>query len=482
MSISYSGLTNYGKAVNPSVEMGLGSMNILRDPPRSITTRRVDKVGQTSSITEMVDDSGNRVCEGINVYARGVNPSVSVSYGNAGNNGGQRGSSVFGGVISGGLQAKLPYTIMKDGAFRPPTRTQDQLLPLSRLPRVNTESFTQPGFVDYSKKLDCAQGEYRQIKKDTIKACIRPTATYKINPQIQEPFEVKYVIKNPVKFDSMAGFSGTRTRDLTTQDVKIPIRGLHINPLNTDAYSNKSGQTMINGEVDMNTDRYIQDVLYSDVQVNPSGQTMINGEFDMNTDRYIQDVLYSDVQVNPAGKTMIDGEFNMNTDRYIQDALYTDVQSNMSKSIHVTPIDDVITVNTHTKNINNISYTTPLTGNTKDMYIHDDIELERRTLLTSAQANKTQNIYVRPEIQYQQELERNVPLTQVMTNQGGNNMKSFTDLNDRTYKLNYTVKPGSFEGKAQMPLQNRVTQYKEVYQTEKSVRDRKILEMRQSRY
>ena len=452
MSISYSGLTNYGKAVNPSVEMGLGSMNILRDPPRSITTRRVDKVGQTSSITEMVDDSGNRVCEGINVYARGVNPSVSVSYGNAGNNGGQRGSSVFGGVISGGLQAKLPYTIMKDGAFRPPTRTQDQLLPLSRLPRVNTESFTQPGFVDYSKKLDCAQGEYRQIKKDTIKACIRPTATYKINPQIQEPFEVKYVIKNPVKFDSMAGFSGTRTRDLTTQDVKIPIRGLHINPLNTDAYSNKSGQTMINGEVDM------------------------------NTDRYIQDVLYSDVQVNPAGKTMIDGEFNMNTDRYIQDALYTDVQSNMSKSIHVTPIDDVITVNTHTKNINNISYTTPLTGNTKDMYIHDDIELERRTLLTSAQANKTQNIYVRPEIQYQQELERNVPLTQVMTNQGGNNMKSFTDLNDRTYKLNYTVKPGSFEGKAQMPLQNRVTQYKEVYQTEKSVRDRKILEMRQSRY
>ena len=52
MSISYSGLTNYGKAVNPSVEMGLGSMNILRDPPRSITTRRVDKVGQTSSLTE----------------------------------------------------------------------------------------------------------------------------------------------------------------------------------------------------------------------------------------------------------------------------------------------------------------------------------------------------------------------------------------------------------------------------------------------
>ena len=452
MSLSYSGLTNYGKATNPSVEMGLGSMNILRDPPRSITTRRIDKVGQTSSLTEMIDDSGNRACEAINVYARGVNPCVSVSYGNAGNNGGQRSSSVFGSSITGGLQAKLPYTIMKDGAFRPPIQTQDQLLPLSRLPRVNTESFTQPGFVDYSKKIECSSGDYRQIKKDTLKACIRPTATYKISQQAIEPFEIKYVIKNPVKFDSMAGFSGTRTRDLTTQDVKKPTRELHDNILNPDAYSNKSGKTMINSELGMNTDRYIQDVLYSDVQVNPSGKTMIDGEFDMNTDRYIQDVLH------------------------------TDVQSNRSKSIHFTPIDDVINVNTHTKNINNISYTAPKTGNTKDVYIHEDIELQRSSLLTSADSHKTQNIHVRPEVQYQQELQRNRPLAQIVANQGSNNMKSYTDLNNRDYKLNYTVKAGSFEGKAQMPLQNRITQYKQQYETEKSVRDKKIMEMRQSRY
>jgi hypothetical protein len=452
MSLSYSGLTNYGKATNPSVEMGLGSMNILRDPPRSITTRRIDKVGQTSSLTEMIDESGNRACEAINVYARGVNPCVSVSYGNAGNNGGQRSSSVFGSSITGGLQAKLPYSIMKDGAFRPPVQTQDQLLPLSRLPRVNTESFTQPGFVDYSKKIECSSGDYRQIKKDTLKACIRPTATYKISPQAIEPFEIKYVIKNPVKFDSMAGFSGTRTRDLTTQDVKKPTRELHDNILNPDAYSNKSGKTMINSELGMNTDRYIQNVLYSDVQVNPSGQTMIDGEFDMNTDRYIQDVLH------------------------------TDVQTNRSKSIHFTPIDDVINVNTHTKNINNISYTAPKTGNTKDVYIHEDIELQRSSLLTSADSNKTQNIYVRPEVQFQQELQRNRPITQIVANQGSNNMKSYTDLNSRDYKLNYTVKAGSFEGKAQMPLQNRITQYKQQYDTEKSVRDKKIMEMRQSRY
>jgi len=512
MSISYSGLTNYGKATNPSVEMGLGSMNILRDPPRSITTRRVDKVGQTSSITEMIDDSGNRACEAINLYARGVNPSVSVSYGNAGNNGGQRSSSVFGSNITGGLQAKLPYAIMKDGAFRPPTRTQEQLLPLSRLPRVNTESFTQPGFVDYSKRLNCSDGEYRQIKKDTIKACIRPTATYKINHQIKEPFEVKYVIKNPVKFDSMAGFSGTRTRDLTIQDVKKPTRGLNDNPLNTDAYSNKSGKTMIDGEIDMNTDRYIQDVLYGNVQVNPSGKTMIDGEIDMNTDRYIQDVLYGNVQVNPSGKTMIngeidmstdryiqdvlygnvqvnpsgktmiDGEIDMSTDRYIQDVLYGDVQTNKSKSIHITPIDNVINTNNYTKDIKNIFYTAPISGNTKDMYIHEDIELKRSSLLTSANSQKTQNIYVRPEVQYEKELQRNRPITEMVSNQGSNTMKSFNDMNNRDYKLHYTVNAGSYEGKAQRPLQNRITQYKEEYETEKSIRDKKIINMQQSRH
>ena len=57
MSISYSGLTNYGKATLPSAESWGTNMNILRDPPKSITTRRIDKVGQTSEITTMIDDS-----------------------------------------------------------------------------------------------------------------------------------------------------------------------------------------------------------------------------------------------------------------------------------------------------------------------------------------------------------------------------------------------------------------------------------------
>ena len=67
--ISYSAIVNSGKITLPSVEAGLGSMNMLRDPPKSYHTSRKNKVGETSSITEMIDESGNRSCEAIQVYA-----------------------------------------------------------------------------------------------------------------------------------------------------------------------------------------------------------------------------------------------------------------------------------------------------------------------------------------------------------------------------------------------------------------------------
>ena len=160
--LSYSAITNNGKVTLPSVGSWGTNMNILKDPPKSIHTRRIDKVGQTSEITTMIDDSENRACETILPFARGVNPMVSVSYDNYGNNGGQRGGAVYGNsnipgeggmALGGQTQAYLPYRIMRDGAFRPPVVTQYDLAPLSRLPRIWTTAFTKPGFVDFSKKM-----------------------------------------------------------------------------------------------------------------------------------------------------------------------------------------------------------------------------------------------------------------------------------------------------------------------------------------
>ena len=92
--ISYSGLNDFRKVTLPSVEACGNNKHIIRDHHKSITTRRINKVGDDSLIIQQIDDSGDRFCEAIQVYARGINPSVSVSYSNEGNNGGQHGRGI----------------------------------------------------------------------------------------------------------------------------------------------------------------------------------------------------------------------------------------------------------------------------------------------------------------------------------------------------------------------------------------------------
>lgn len=167
MAFSYSGIVNYGKATLPSVESWGSNNNILRDPPRSITTRRLDKVSETSMTTEDIDMSGERIAESISVYPRGVNVMVGVSFNNGGLNGGQgSGQQSF----YGSQQTKLPYRIMRDGAFRPPLLTAKDLLPLSRLPRNKTKIDPIAYTPNFQKRLVC-QGQaqdYRSVKNETI--------------------------------------------------------------------------------------------------------------------------------------------------------------------------------------------------------------------------------------------------------------------------------------------------------------------------
>ena len=462
MSISYSGITNYGKTTLPSVESWGTNMNIIRDPPKSITTRRVDRVGQTSSILELSDQSGDRVCEAISVYARGVNPSVSVDYSNYGNNGGRYGGASYGGISRetnslgnriGGGQAFLPYRVMRDGVFRPPIVSPFNLLPLSRMPRVNTRAFSKPSFADFSKKLVSPEGNYREVKDTKLTGCIRPTATYRLDSTIVEPFEVKYVIKNPVKFDIRAGNTGFRTQDITFQDVKEPTKEINNTPLHAEnVYSNLSGETF----------RYIDNS-------------------HMNTDPYIQDTLHSSVQSKRSQITQLEDNSHMNTDPYIQDTLHSSVQSKRSQSIQITPIEDIFNVDIRTKDAMNISYTPIKTGNTKEDYIHKDIELERRVLATTMSTNKQRNIHSRPEYEYQTEQKRNRPIVEGTTNIGTTQLQKTSDYNSREYKLKPTISAGGITGRGQKPLQNMNSDIKLV-ESRQHERNRKVLEMQLGRH
>lgn len=197
MTLSYSGIVNYGKVTLPSVDSWGTNMNILRDPPKSVTTRKIDKVGETSVITSKIDESGDRACEAINYYARGVNPMVAMSYSNVGNNGGQRSGSI---QTGGGGEAFLPYRVMRDGAFRPPSRRQEELLPLSRLPRIWTYMETQKYAPDYSKRMrNCGTAENtKEVKTTLLKADCEARKTIALEPGINAPKIMRSIVRDPL--------------------------------------------------------------------------------------------------------------------------------------------------------------------------------------------------------------------------------------------------------------------------------------------
>jgi len=190
MTISYSGIVNYGKATLPSVESWGTNMNILKDPPKSVHTRKIDRVGETSAVATAVDESGDRFCEAINYYARGQNPMVAVSYGQ-----GQKKSSNF----SSG-EAFLPYRIVRDGAFRPPVWRQEDLLPLSRLPRIWTEVSTQPYKPIFTKRIkDCGTAEdTREVKKQTLQIACVANKTVAAYPNINQPDMKPGIVRDPL--------------------------------------------------------------------------------------------------------------------------------------------------------------------------------------------------------------------------------------------------------------------------------------------
>ena len=422
MSISYSGLVNHGKVTLPSVDTWGTNMNILRDPPASITTRRINKVGDTSNITSMIDDSGNRACEVIQVYARGVNPFVSVDYGNQGNNGGQLSGGITEGVYPG-RAAKLPYSVMRDGAFRPPVMLQGDLLPLSRLPRVWTSSFTQPGFADFSRKMrTCGTAENtKEVKTSTLKSFIRPTAVYKIETPISEPFEVKYVIQPTIKINAT---SGTRTLDIKQQHVGRPTKEIDEKHVNIMAQSTKSSN--ITSYVDNN---------------------------------------------------------NFNPERYLQDTNAHFVSSNLSSNNNNhTSIEDVLDLTNlpvHLE-LRNISATAAFSGNEQNNYLHDDIKLSRNLPEYETKTNRGDQ-RINKNIQHENniELQRNMPMNSFVSNPTA---RGFSDHGSRDAYLAPKIQPGGFSVPAQIPMQGRMQNVIDNKESEKSRINKMIMQNMQNRF
>ena len=446
--LSYSGITNRGKVSLPSVDNWGSNLNILKDPPKSIHTRSKTLVGSNNDIIDEVGDSGNRIGEYINVYARGVNPFVSVSYSN--NNTGLNSN----GRVSNQGQAKLPYRIMRDGAFRPPVLSQEDLLPLSRLPRVKTEAKTNAGNVDYTKKLfDQEQQEKgRQIKDEVLHTFVKPTAVYKIEKPQEQTYDVKFSIKEVIKKGSVS--AGFGSKNIVQTEVKVPTAEIIQNNLRADARTNIGDTRKFLNNNEMYTEKYIQDSNAHSVQTN-MGTKQNYVSFDsenFDSDRYIQESNVHSVQTNMGTKqnyVSFDNE-NFDSDRYIQDTTTKTATTNPSTNKHYTLIDEIADLSDlPVKNkAMVVSTQAPVSKQDKVNYIHSDIELDRNMPEYSASASKSENIYKFIEPTNQIELERNTPITSFVSNVVG---KSSVDNNSKDARLNPKINAGSFSIPAGVP-------------------------------
>jgi hypothetical protein len=429
-------------------------MNILKDPPKSITTRRIDKVGQTSDITQMIDDSGNRACEAILQYARGVNPMVSVSYSNEGTNGGQYKNLPYGASASdstlnfGQRQAFLPYRIGDN--FRAPVVPPSQLYPLSRLPRIWTTAFTKSGFADFSKKMKVCDNPdtVKEVKKNIIKSNVKPTAVYKIEKPLEKPFEVKYVIKPIINSVYDTKFSGT---DRTVQNVLKPNKEINYDNLHAYSSVNKNNQNMYVNNNEVFTDRYLQ-------QINKSSQYTNKGAPNSIQCTILDDVLgLVDIKEKNALNVSYDTQ---KAGAYTKtDLNYDDLE--LERNI---PIYDIFSNNK---------------GNEKVSYIHDDIVLERTLPEYNMATNIKQNTEKTLEHEYIKEQKRNMPLTTMIPNS-----KTFgeTNISSTDYKLNSKISVGGYEGRAQIPNSNRSQSVRENFESEKAKMSRMVNSQFEGRY
>lgn len=175
--------------------------SILREPPKSIHTKKKERV-EMGDVSYMIRNDDSRINEGISYLARGVNPMVDVSYSNYGGNGAKL-------TTMATPTATNPYKIIKDGAFRPPIMTQEDLLPLSRMRRPETSATTNPGistiggFVtpNLQNNVDLTVVSNAIDVKKINYLSIRPSATFNISLPIDvDVFGNRAIQKNKLQF------------------------------------------------------------------------------------------------------------------------------------------------------------------------------------------------------------------------------------------------------------------------------------------
>lgn len=406
MSISYSAITNSGRVTLPSVDSWGTNLNILKDPPKSIHTRKIDKVGDNNTILEQTEDSNDRICEAINVYARGVNPSVSVSYSNNGNNGT---------TLSNIGSSKMPYGL-KDFQLRPEKFiSQQELLPLSRMSRSNTQAFTNANFTDFSKKL-YRQGQAKEIREvydEILNYEITPKASYVVGRSGNNSEVIHNKIQNCMTISTN---TGTRTLDITQLDNKVSTQQANLNLLNANAVTNLASNNKYVNNTSLDTSKFLQDTLKGQIVLN-KGDNIVVLDTQSSTDtKYLpvkDSVLFTNATTN---------KYNKNGDTSTR-KLNTDI---IGQSI---------------KNINQYSLNTGKIGSDQSNHLNTDIKLGENLKASAMHLNKNdknKQVYLQHENHIDLKLNKPRCGVNTKTSQGNHNQ---IHIQPSTVTLKDTISP-----------------------------------------
>ena len=189
-------LSKMGKA--PFTLPSWDNVNILKDPPKSIHTRKKERVN-VGDVTYNLREMPDRVSDNISYYARGQNPMVSITYSN------------YGYTMGGPRQNVVPHTpykVARAGAFRPPMlRPIEDLLPLSRQKRS--------WFAIQSKKgVNVANFQFKNlseqtIDKPTLRSAVRPNTRWNKGGMAEETY-VGNTILDPVQYMAVSALKGNK--------------------------------------------------------------------------------------------------------------------------------------------------------------------------------------------------------------------------------------------------------------------------------
>lgn len=195
----YSAIKTYGKVSLPSVEGWGNQSSIVKDPLKSITTRRRVKIGTTNTILEMMEDSFDRN-DAFAPVKYGTNPHTESNV--RSNPNGSKSSSFY--------PKKNILPNRQDESIRIEVSAPRDMLALSRQSRPRTSVAPVLKSVDHTIRLvNIGDQQQKEVHDTILKPSVRPVATYKLAPDMDlfEGFQPLKIIENPLTFSGKTNIS-----------------------------------------------------------------------------------------------------------------------------------------------------------------------------------------------------------------------------------------------------------------------------------